>query len=85
MTDSDKLLALALWFKERDARYSVRNREVPDDLRRIAQEIAKRDARIKELIEANNRLQDAVLKDSCPWCGLNNKSNVKRETEAREC
>lgn len=45
--------------------------------------LAEKDARIKEVTEANNRLQDAILKDSCPWCGLNNKSNVKREMEAR--
>jgi hypothetical protein len=47
-------------------------------------ELAAKDARIKELIEANNRLQDAVLKDSCPWCGLNNKSNVKRCGEEKK-
>lgn len=48
-------------------------------------EIAKRDAEIVELRKMNDRLQDNILKDSCPWCGLNNKSNVKKlEVEAKE-
>jgi hypothetical protein len=35
------------------------------------------------LKKLNDRLQDHILKDSCPWCGLNSKSNVKRQaTEA---
>ncbi len=46
-------------------------------------EIARLEAEIVELKKLNNRLQDHILKDSCPWCGLNNKSNVKRQaTEA---
>lgn len=84
MTDKEKLLTLANWFDAHDAKRGIRDTAVQDDLRRIAAEIEAKDARIEELIETNTRLQDAVLKDSCPWCGLNNKSNVKREMEAEK-
>ena len=42
------------------------------------EQIAKRDAEIASLKKMNDRLQDNILKESCPWCGLNNKSNVKK-------
>lgn len=41
--------------------------------------LAVRDKRIKELEQMNRHLQDCILKDSCPWCGLNNKTKIKRE------
>lgn len=57
---------------------NIRSLEAEKELAKKDTEIASLKKQVQELIDANNRLYDAVLKDSCPWCGLNNKSNVKR-------